>query len=83
MLTYLTYFQPVFDWVNERNIHNAIIIFFTDGGGESTVTMPENNNRVIWVTTTDYLSVFDNLKATKGESYVNKYVKRLHVEDQG
>lgn len=80
-----TYFQPVFDWVTEQNIHNAIIIFFTDGGGERQVTLPKNGNRVIWVCTYDierFLSTYQNLLDTEGVDYVNKYVKRLHVEDQ-
>ena len=44
-----TYFQPVIDYINDRKYYrDALLIYFTDGFGESEITKPKTY-RNLWV----------------------------------
>jgi predicted metal-dependent peptidase len=45
-----TAFEPVIEWINSNNKRNAVLIYFTDGGGERTIQRPKCH-RLLWVIT--------------------------------
>lgn len=46
-----TCFQPVFDWIRDNNKRNTVLIFFTDGWGESSLDYRPVNKQTLWVLT--------------------------------
>jgi len=46
-----TEFSPVFEYLKKNNLKNDILIYLTDGYGESELTVKPSHFRTIWVTT--------------------------------
>lgn len=46
-----TRFQPVFDWINQNNKKHAVVVFFTDGGGETQLDARPKCHKLLWVLT--------------------------------
>lgn len=44
-----TAFSPVIRYIKENNLRNSILIYFTDGLGESELEIKPINNKIIWV----------------------------------
>ena len=44
-----TAFTPVFRYILENNLRNAVLIYFTDGVGEKELGIKPLNKRIIWV----------------------------------
>ncbi|WP_252232033.1 VWA-like domain-containing protein [Clostridium sp. ZBS15] len=44
-----TAFTPVFRYILENNLRNAVLIYFTDGVGEKELDIKPLNKRIIWV----------------------------------
>lgn len=49
----------MFEWVNENATNDAVVIYMTDGGGESVLTVSPKHQGTLWLLTTkkEYLSV--------------------------
>ena len=56
-----TSFSPVFEWINENNKRNVVLVYFTDGWGESKLSVRPINKHTLWVLTgrREELSVHD------------------------
>lgn len=66
-----TEFTPVFQYINDNNLRNAVLIYFTDGVGEKELIVKPINKKIIWVISgNEELS----LKKAYGE------VKRINTE---
>lgn len=48
-----TLFSPVFRYIKENNLRNNVLIYFTDGVGESYLDTEVINKKTIWVLTGD------------------------------
>lgn len=78
-----TYFTPVINYINESNQYrNALMIYFTDGGGEYEIPKPRTL-RNLWVVLQDesYLSVkqpYGEVKALKKDA---KWIKQSKAKD--
>jgi predicted metal-dependent peptidase len=44
-----TEFTPVFQYVNDNNLRNSVLIYFTDGIGEKALGVKPVNKKIIWV----------------------------------
>jgi len=67
-----TAFTPVIEYINEHNYRNALMIYFTDGYGESSIPKPRTY-RNLWVVLEDekYLSLeqpYGEVKALKKDA---------------
>ncbi len=66
-----TEFTPVFQYINDNNLRNSVLIYFTDGVGEKELSVKPINKRIIWVISgNEELS----LKQAYGE------IKRINTE---
>lgn len=66
-----TEFTPVFQYINENNLRNSVLIYFTDGVGENELRVKPINKKIIWVISgNEELS----LKRAYGE------IKRINTE---
>lgn len=66
-----TEFTPVFQYINDNNLRNSVLIYFTDGVGEKELKIKPINKRIIWVVSgNEELS----LKQAYGE------IKRINTE---
>jgi predicted metal-dependent peptidase len=66
-----TRFTPVFQYINDNNLRNAVLIYFTDGVGEKELDIKPINKKIIWVISgNEELS----LKTSYGE------IKRINTE---
>lgn len=48
-----TAFTPVFDYINENNMNDSVVVYFTDGYGEGKINCKVNTQGIIWVLTDD------------------------------
>ncbi|SFD15713.1 VWA-like domain-containing protein [Clostridium uliginosum] len=46
-----TAFTPVFKYILENNLRNAVLIYFTDGVGEKELSIKPINKKIVWVLT--------------------------------
>ena len=46
-----TSFSPVFEWINENNKRNVVLVYFTDGWAESELSVRPINKHTLWVLT--------------------------------
>ncbi|EKQ56446.1 MULTISPECIES: VWA-like domain-containing protein [unclassified Clostridium] len=68
-----TKFSPVFQYIMENNLRDAILIYFTDGVGEKELEVKPINKKIIWVVSgNEDLS----LKNAYGE------IKRINTEEK-
>lgn len=44
-----TAFTPVFKYINDNNLRNSVLIYFTDGVGEKDLEIKPINKKTIWV----------------------------------
>lgn len=66
-----TEFTPVFQYINDNNLRNSVLIYFTDGVGEKELRVKPINKKIIWVISgNEELS----LKQAYGE------IKRINTE---
>ena len=66
-----TEFTPVFQYINDNNLRNSVVIYFTDGVGEKELRIKPINKKIIWVISgNEELS----LKQAYGE------IKRINTE---
>lgn len=66
-----TAFSPVFKYIRDKKMRNAVLVYFTDGVGEKSLSVKPINNKVIWV-----ICGKDNLSLNK---YVG-IVKHINLE---
>lgn len=52
-----TKFSPVFSYLKEENLRNTLLIYFTDGLGESKLELRPYHHKTIWVVKGDKLSL--------------------------
>ncbi|SHE36296.1 vWA domain-containing protein [Clostridium fallax] len=73
-----TEFTPVFKYINENNLKNNILVYFTDGLGEKELPIRPINKRILWVLTDDNNEL--SLKNPYGEV---KRLERIKKENYG
>ena len=66
-----TKFTPVFQYILDNNLRNAVLIYFTDGVGEKELGVKPINKKIIWV-------VSGNEELSLNNSYGD--IKRINTE---
>lgn len=66
-----TKFTPVFQYILDNNLRNAVLIYFTDGVGEKELGVKPINKKTIWV-------LSGNEELSLNNSY--GYIKRINTE---
>ena len=66
-----TKFTPVFQYILDNNLRNAVLIYFTDGVGEKELGLKPINKKIIWV-------VSGNEELSLNNSYGD--IKRINTE---
>ena len=66
-----TRFSPVFKYINDKNMRNCILVYFTDGVGEKELELKPINKKTLWV-------ICGEEELSLREPYGE--IKRIHME---
>ena len=73
-----TEFTPVFKYIKENNLRDAILIYFTDGVGETELKVVPINKKTIWVLCGD-----EDLSLNKSYGEILKIENKKHEKIEG